>query len=125
MATSLLGQTGQCPTKNFQEKQFFLHKVLHSFSKTQQEIVVFTFGRVLVVFCYGREWPEDLANHLNLFTIHQLFHADFVSQSSKAFCILSVHIPACPTKFNVTLTVDQDRALSTMAIELKLPPDWF
>ena len=38
-----LGQVGQCPTKNFQEKQFFLHKAIYSYSKIQQETVGFSF----------------------------------------------------------------------------------
>ena len=57
--------------------------------------------------------------------MHQQFHADSVLQNSKAFCILLVHIPACPAKCNSTLTVDLDRALRTMAFELELQLDWF
>ena len=82
---------------------------------------------VPVVFLLWQGMPqmiEDLANHFNQLAIHQS-HADSVLQNSRAFCILLVHIPACPTKLNLTLNIDQDRALNTMAIELELPPDWF
>ena len=71
--------------------------------------------------------PNDRrsSQSFNMFAIHQYSYADYVLQNSRAFCILSMHIPAFPTKLNSTLNIDQDRALSTIAIELELVSDWF
>ena len=74
---------------------------------------------------------EDLVSRYNLFAFHQQSHADSVLWNGRVFrtvnCfrILSVHIPACPTKFLSTLNLDENTALNTMTIELELPPDRF
>ena len=106
------------PHQELSGKAIFLHKAIHSFSKTQQEAVVFTFlSLTLHLPCTfykdGRSCPsgvllwqgmprmiEDLTNHFNLFAIHQKSHADpvFLASRQLEYSILSVHIPACPQR---------------------------
>ena len=72
VAARLLGQVGQCPTKNFQEKQFFLQKVIHSFSKTQERSLHFRSCPCGLLLRQGMlRIMKDLANHFNLFAINQ------------------------------------------------------
>ena len=61
----------------------------------------------------------------DLFAFRQWSHAVSLLQNSRASRILSKHIPVCPTKFNSTLEICQDRAFSTMLFEHELPSDWF